>query len=93
MTAVKAQVRIVVSGRVQGVFFRAATAQEARGLGLAGWVRNRLDGRVEIRAEGARGNLEMLVAWSNQGPPAARVVDVEVEWSEYAGTWNGFEVR
>jgi acylphosphatase len=52
MTAVKAQVRIVVSGRVQGVFFRAATAQEARGLGLAGWVRNRLDGRVEIRAEG-----------------------------------------
>jgi acylphosphatase len=93
MAADKAQVRMVVRGRVQGVFFRAATAQEARGLGLNGWVRNRADGAVEIRAEGARRNLEMLVVWANQGPPAARVADVEVEWSEYAGTWNGFEVR
>jgi acylphosphatase len=93
MAADKAQVRVVVRGRVQGVFFRAATAQEARGLGLSGWVRNRTDGSVEIRAEGAHRNLEMLLAWAHQGPPAARVEDVEVEWVEYGGKWHGFEVQ
>ncbi len=93
MAADKAQVRIVVRGRVQGVFFRAATAQEARGLGLGGWVRNRADGAVEIRAEGARRNLEMLVVWAHQGPPAARVADVEVEWKEYAANWRDFDVQ
>ena len=93
MAADKAQVRMVVVGRVQGVFFRAATAQEARGLGLCGWVRNRPDGAVEIRAEGARRNLEMLLAWAHQGPPAACVTGVEVEWSEEVENWHGFELR
>jgi acylphosphatase len=93
IVADKAQVRLAVRGRVQGVFFRAAAAQEARNLGLSGWVRNLADGAVEIRAEGARRNLEMLIAWAHQGPPAARVTEVEVEWSEYIGNWHGFEVR
>jgi acylphosphatase len=93
MAANKAQVRLVVDGRVQGVFFRAATAQEARGLGLGGWVRNLPDGRVEIVAEGERRTLEMLLAWAHHGPPAARVTDVEVEWIEYVGKFKGFEVR
>jgi acylphosphatase len=93
MAAEKAQVRMVVRGRVQGVFFRAATAQEACGLGLTGWVRNRPNGTVEIRAEGPRRNLEMLLAWAHQGPPAAHVSGVEVEWSEHEGTWHEFGVR
>ena len=93
MAVNKAQVRMVVRGRVQGVFFRAATAQEARALGLDGWVRNLPDGAVEIRAEGTRRNLEMLLAWAHQGPPAAHVTDVEVEWVEYAGNWRDFEVQ
>ncbi len=93
MAADKAQVRLIVRGRVQGVFFRAATAQEARALGLSGWVRNRADGAVEIRAEGPRRNLGMLAAWAHQGPPAARVADVEEQWSEYAGLWHRFEVH
>jgi acylphosphatase len=93
MAANKAQVRLVVDGRVQGVFFRDATAQEARGLGLGGWVRNLPDGRVEIVAEGERRTLEMLLAWAHHGPPAARVTDVEVEWIEYVGKFKGFEVR
>lgn len=84
---------MVVRGRVQGVFFRGATAEEARGLGLRGWVRNLPDGTVEIRAEGARRNLEMLLEWAHQGPPAARVTRVEVEWSEEVGNFHGFEVR
>lgn len=89
----KAQVQMVISGRVQGVFFRAAAAQEARGLGLSGWARNLPDGRVEIRAEGERRNLAMLLAWAYQGPPAARVEEVAVEWSHYEGKLHGFEVR
>jgi acylphosphatase len=89
----KAQVRMVVRGRVQGVFFRGATAQEAQGLGVRGWVRNRPDGSVEIQAQGARANLEMLLAWAHQGPPAARVTRVEVEWVPEEGNWHGFEVR
>jgi acylphosphatase len=93
IVADKAQVHIVISGGVQGVFFRAAAADEARGLGLSGWVRNRPDGGVEILAEGARRNLEMLFAWAHQGPPAARVAEVEAEWSEYGGKLHGFEVR
>ncbi len=93
MAADKAQVRITVRGRVQGVFFRAATAQEARALGLCGWVRNRPDGTVEIAAEGARRNLEMLLAWAHRGPPAAHVTEVEAEWSAYVGDRHGFEVR
>lgn len=93
MAADKAQVRIVVDGRVQGVFFRAAAAQEARGLGLSGWARNLPNGRVEIVAEGERRTLEMLVAWAHQGPPAARVTGVEEEWSEYVGKFSGFDVR
>jgi len=93
MAANKVQVQMVVSGRVQGVFFRAATAQEASALGLRGWVRNRPDGRVEILAEGERRNLEMLLAWAYQGPPAARVTEVEVEWFQYDGKLHSFEVR
>jgi acylphosphatase len=93
MAADKAQVRIVVTGRVQGVFFRGATAEEARGLGLCGWVRNRPDGTVEIRAQGARRKLDLLLAWAHQGPPAAKVRGVEVEWSEEVENWHGFEVR
>ena len=89
----KAQVHMVISGRVQGVFFRGAAAQEARALGLSGWVRNLPDGRVEIVAEGGRRNLEMLFAWAHQGPPAARVEEVEVEWSEYEGKLHGFEIH
>jgi acylphosphatase len=93
MVADKAQVHLVVSGRVQGVFFRARAVQEARGLGLSGWVRNLADGRVELRAEGERRNLTMLLAWAHQGPPAARVEEVAVEWSDYEGRLHGFSVR
>jgi acylphosphatase len=84
---------MVVHGRVQGVGFRFMTQHEARGLGLSGTVRNRADGTVEICAEGERRNLDMLVAWAHQGPPAARVTQVEEEWSEYGGKWHDFAVR
>jgi acylphosphatase len=65
-----------VSGRVQGVFFRAATREEATRLGLTGWVRNLPDGRVEVRACGAEDPLAALQQWLWQGPPLAHVQHV-----------------
>lgn len=66
----------VVTGRVQGVGFRAATRDRAQALGLAGWVCNRADGRVELRATGHDDALNSLRDWLADGPPAARVDDV-----------------
>jgi acylphosphatase len=88
-----ARVHVLVSGRVQGVAFRAYTVDEARRLGVHGWVRNRPDGRVELTAEGERKRLEDLVAWCRQGPSAARVEDVEVAWSAHQGDLGPFTVR
>jgi acylphosphatase len=71
-------VRLRISGRVQGVFFRARTRDEARRLGVKGWVRNLSDGRVEVLAQGNSSQLSALEAFCRQGPPYARVQDVEV---------------
>ena len=88
-----ARLHMVISGRVQGVFFRGATLDEAFALGLTGWVRNRPDRKVEIVAEGKRRNLEMLQAWAQQGPSSARVENVDAEWAEYTGAFSGFRIR
>ena len=82
-----------VSGRVQGVFFRGQTEQWAVAKGLRGWVRNRADGRVEVLAEGERGDLEALLDLLRQGPPFARVDAAEARWLEYAGEFDSFRVR
>lgn len=69
--------RFIVSGRVQGVYFRQSTVEQAQRLQLDGWVRNRPDGRVEGLAAGAAAALQQLRAWLDQGPPAAQVERVE----------------
>ena len=79
-------ISIKVSGRVQGVYYRASTHEEAQRLGLKGFVKNEPDGSVYIEAEGDDAVLNALVAWCKQGPPAARVSNVEIE----EGTWKGF---
>ncbi len=91
--AERARVRILVSGLVQGVAFRAYTVDEARRLGVAGWVRNLADGRVEVEAEGEQRALEALVAWCRRGPPAAVVDDVEATWSAFGGDLGAFSTR
>jgi acylphosphatase len=68
----------VVSGRVQGVYYRASTQQQARRLAVAGWVRNRPDGSVEAWLEGAPDAVEALLAWMRRGPAGARVTDITV---------------
>jgi acylphosphatase len=85
-------VRAVIRGRVQGVSFRWYTREEAERLGVAGWVRNRPDGSVELWAEGAREAVEALLAWCHRGPPAARVSGVETDWGQ-ATEAQGFTIR
>jgi acylphosphatase len=87
------QLHLIVSGRVQGVAFRAHTQAEARRLGLTGWVRNLPDGRVEALAEGPRPALEALLAWSRNGPPLARVTAVDASWASAQGDFPDFVVR
>ncbi len=91
--AERARVHLVVSGIVQGVAFRAYTVDEARRLGVAGWVRNLADGRVEVEAEGERRAVEALVAWCRRGPPAAQVDEVEASWKPFAGDLGPFSQR
>ena len=86
------QVSLVVRGRVQGVFFRASTQREAKRLGLAGWVRNRPDGTVELLAEGEEETLKELVAWSHHGPTSARVEHVDVRFRSYVGELSDFRI-
>ncbi len=81
-----------IQGKVQGVFFRAATQQQANALGLHGFTRNELDGSVYIEAEGPADNLELFVRWCHQGPPQATVHRVEVSEQPSKG-FHGFEVR
>ena len=71
--------RLIVTGRVQGVWFRGWTVDQAVALGLDGWVRNRRDGSVEVLASGPAAAIEELIELCRQGPPAARVARVEVE--------------
>ncbi|WP_205326396.1 acylphosphatase [Glycomyces sp. YM15] len=84
--------RVVVEGRVQGVFFRAECRREAQSLGLAGWVRNRADGTVEAVFEGTAAQVEAMIAWAGHGPPTAVVAHVGVFAEEPEGL-AGFEVR
>jgi acylphosphatase len=78
---------------VQGVFFRATAQEEAAGLGLAGWVRNRRDGSVELVAEGPLDALERICAWARHGPVHARVDELERVDSEPVDLEPGFVVR
>ena len=74
------KIRLEISGRVQGVFYRVSTRDEAKRLGLTGWVRNRRDGRVEAYVRGAEPRLELLIAWCKLGPSRAEVEEVMVYW-------------
>lgn len=82
-----------IYGRVQGVFYRATTCDEARRLGLTGWVRNCSDGSVELIAEGPEQKLIRLREWCRQGPPAAKVERLEESWSTASGEFADYSIR
>jgi acylphosphatase len=84
--------RVLISGRVQGVWFRDSLRRLAESLGVAGWAGNRSEGSVELWAEGPPDAVEKLLAYSREGPPRAVVERVDVEQVPPAGL-HGFEVR
>ena len=83
---------IEISGRVQGVFYRASAQEEALRLGLSGEVRNLPNGDVAALVEGAKERIEEFIAWCRRGPPAARVENVAVRWSNATGEFRSFRV-
>jgi acylphosphatase len=87
------RVRAIVRGDVQGVGFRAATADEARRQKVAGWVRNLRDGSVEVEAEGTIDGVDGLIRWLRRGPSLARVTAVEIDDSLPPAGLEGFSIR
>lgn len=92
MTPTRTAVDIVVTGRVQGVFFRARIREQAQRLGVSGWVRNEYDGSVAAHLEGEPLAVDTLVAWCHEGPPHAHVEQVRSEPGEVTGA-SGFAIR
>jgi len=88
----KVRVHIYVSGRVQGVFFRASTQGEALRLGITGWVRNLRDGRVEALFEGDSNKVDEVIEFCQKGPPSAIVEKVDVFWEDYIGDIDDFRI-
>lgn len=89
----RASVKLRIEGLVQGVYFRWHTREMALALGVHGWVRNLLDGAVEVLAEGERDAVEKLLEWCHHGPREALVRRVETQWGEWTGQHQTFEIR
>ncbi len=88
-----AEVHVIVSGRVQGVCFRAATQEAAWKAGVRGWVRNLPGRQVEAVLQGERTAVEKVLEFLRAGPPRANVTDVALSWREPGETYHGFDVR
>jgi acylphosphatase len=84
---------LIISGRVQGVFYRATFQERALSLDVTGWVKNNFDGSVEAVIEGDTDNVEKLITWCYHGPRGARVTDVEVKPEEYTGTFSTLSIK
>ncbi|HEX68351.1 acylphosphatase [Candidatus Calescamantes bacterium] len=84
---------LIISGIVQGVFFRSSMKRMADILKVKGWVKNRWDGKVEAVVEGEEEAVKKLIEWAHKGPPYARVDKVEVEWEDYTGEFDNFSIR
>ena len=89
----KVRCHIFVSGRVQGVFFRATTKEMAEIIGVTGWVRNTENGKVEVMVEGEKEKVEQLIKWLRKGPPLAKVEKLDIEWQQYKGEFEDFKIK
>jgi len=89
----KVRAHVMISGRVQGVFFRDYTQKAAQEKEIIGWVMNTRDGRVEAVFEGEKEKVEDMLRWCHQGSPHSRVTEVSVDWEEYSGEFEVFSVR
>ena len=85
-------VNALITGSVQGVFYRASVLEVAQRLNLTGWVKNLADGSVEVMAEGSRYSLEELVRWCRTGPPSAQVDQVSARFGDFKGEFRTFMI-
>lgn len=88
----KTRAHVFVSGQVQGVFYRSSTRDEARPLGLKGWVRNLPDGRVEAVFEGSKETVSRMLLWCAHGPPGAEVTDMDTKWEDPTSEYDSFNM-
>jgi acylphosphatase len=89
----KSSVHVIISGKVQGVWFRASTKQKAEELGLTGWVRNTLDGNVEAVFEGEEKLVKEMIDWCHRGPPLSEVENVQINKQNITNAFDRFSVR
>jgi len=89
----KTRAHVFVSGIVQGVFFRQKTKRQAESFGIAGWVRNLPDGRVEAVFEGEEEAVRALVEYCHHGPSYATVTNIDASWEDYRGEFSDFKMR
>ena len=89
----RTRAHVVVSGDVQGVFFRQETKRRADSLNVKGWVQNRDDGNVEAVFEGEEPDVQALIEFCRNGPPRALVTSVKVEWEKYMAEFHVFKIR
>jgi len=89
----KVRARVIIEGRVQGVFFRYHTEEMAYKLGLKGWVKNRRDGCVEAVFEGNKETVDQIIQWCHRGPSEAKVIRVHLNWEDYTGEFDDFSIR
>ena len=82
----------IISGRVQGVFFRVETQRAAGRFGVLGWVRNRVDGTVEAVFEGSQESVDAVLQWCEEGPNLAVVENVDLKWQEFTGEYKRFDI-
>jgi acylphosphatase len=89
----KVRAHAIITGRVQGVWFRAETKRAADAHGVTGWVRNKRDGSVEAVFEGPKDAVDAALSWCRQGPPLAKVKNIDVRWEDTTAEFNAFEVK
>ena len=89
----KSRVHVIISGRVQGVWFRASTRDKAQQLGLTGWVKNTVEGNVEAVFEGKEQQVQQMIDWCHRGPPHARVDNVEVQKKPISQGFEQFSIE
>ena len=89
----KARAHVFVKGRVQGVFFRVTTRNQATKRNVTGWVRNTTDGKVEATFEGKQEDIEKMIDFCKKGPTGALVTDVTVKWQTHSGDFKDFKIQ
>ena len=87
------QLQLIIKGKVQGVWFRHNTMKKAIELDLKGYVRNLLNGNVEVVAQGSKEKLRLLLEWCWQGPELAQVNDIQIKWEEYKNNYQNFKIK